>query len=134
MYTLWNRQIKNALRHLNISHTQFVVLAVTQELNDQGMLCTQKEISDFSMIDVMTLSTTLKRLLEKKWVNRVEHPWDTRAKIITNTEAGKNLLKAIVPIIEQVDTQFFGLLNQEKGNFLNHLKLLSGEEKDASRE
>lgn len=62
---IWQRKIKEALQLYNLTHTQFVILAVIEELTEQKICVTQKKISDFSMIDVMTISSTV-RLLEKK--------------------------------------------------------------------
>jgi hypothetical protein len=63
--TLWQRAIKDALRQFDLTHTQYVILAVIAELSEASGDITQKKISDFSMIDPMTISSAL-RLLEKK--------------------------------------------------------------------
>ena len=57
---LWQRKIKQILQSYNLTHTQFVILAVIEELTEQDVCITQKKISDFSMIDVMTVSSTVK--------------------------------------------------------------------------
>ena len=46
--TLWQRKIKESLRPYDLTHTQYVILAVTQELNDRNTEVTQKEISEKS--------------------------------------------------------------------------------------
>lgn len=123
--TLWQRKIKEALRPYDLTHTHFVILAVTQELHDSNFDVTQKEISDFSSIDVMTLSATV-RLLEKKGlVTRKNHSTDTRAKQIINTPKGETLLKQANQVIEAVDEQFFFKEKTELKQFmlmLNKLK------------
>ena len=63
--TLWQRKIKENLNKIDLTHTQFVILASIQELSEDHKIITQKEISDFSSIDTMTVSSVL-RLLEKK--------------------------------------------------------------------
>lgn len=63
--TLWQRAVKSVLRQFDLTHTQYVILAVIVELSESDIEITQKKISDFSMIDPMTVSSTL-RLLEKK--------------------------------------------------------------------
>ena len=105
--TLWQRKIKESLRPYDLTHTQYVILAVTQELNDRNTEVTQKEISDFSMIDVMTVSKTLRLLENKNLINRENHSSDTRAKRIKNTVAGEEMLQTVSPIIEMVDKDFF---------------------------
>jgi DNA-binding MarR family transcriptional regulator len=128
---MWQRKIKDALRSYDITHTQFVILAVAHELNEYNSCVTQNDISDFSMIDVMTVSTTLRLLEKKNLIKRENHPTDTRAKRIINTDSGETILKTVTPIVEAVDNDFFfsekekldsfiGLLNQLKKKGDNH--------------
>jgi DNA-binding MarR family transcriptional regulator len=124
---LWQRKIREALRPYNITHTQFVILAVTRELNEHGSNVTQNDVSDFSMIDVMTVSTTL-RLLEKKGlIARENHPLDTRAKRILNTEQGNRILEAVNSIVESVDVAFFFDSEKRTASFMDLLRQLKGE-------
>ena len=104
---LWQRKIKDALRRYNITHTQFVILAVTHELNEQCSCVTQNEISDFSMIDVMTVSTTLRLLEKKNLITRENHPTDTRAKQVMNTKQGEKIVREANLVVEAVDNEFF---------------------------
>ncbi len=104
---LWQRKIKKALHEYDLTHTQFVILAVMEELSEQGEPVTQKNISDFSMIDVMTVSSAI-RLLEKKGlVSRVQHESDTRANSVSNTEQGRKLLCQATQAVDAVDKEFF---------------------------
>ena len=128
--TLWQRKIKEGLRLYDLTHTQFVILAVTQELNDRKLIASQKEISNFSMIDVMTLSTTLRLLEKKELIVRKNHPTDTRAKQISNTNKGKLLLKQVNKIIEEIDAQFFFPESEDLNSFLALLEKLKEQTKD----
>ncbi len=128
--TLWQRKIKEALRPYDLTHTQFVILAVTQELNDRNMDVTQKEISNFSMIDVMTISTTIRLLEKKSLIIRANHPTDTRAKQIKNTKSGEEILRTVNAIIERVDAEFFFNDSKELDNFMGLLKKLKDKEAD----
>jgi len=122
--TLWQRAIKDALRQYKLTHTQYVILAVIEELGETGKKITQKKISDFSMIDTMTVSATL-RLLERKGltdINTQEN--DIRANQISNREAGVALLKKAVNAVEIVDKQFF-FEDEDNENYITFLKLLS---------
>ncbi|WP_347563960.1 MarR family winged helix-turn-helix transcriptional regulator [Neglectibacter sp. X58] len=68
---------------------------------------TQKKISDFSMIDPMTVSSTL-RLLEKKGLTqRIQSKVDSRANTICNTDNGLSVLKEAIKAVESVDISFF---------------------------
>ena len=88
---LWQRKIKKVLQAYDLTHTQFVILAVIEELTEQDKTVTQKNISDFSMIDVMTVSSTVRLLAKKGLISRSQHETDTRANSIINTEMGKSL-------------------------------------------
>lgn len=105
--TLWQRKIKNVLQEYDLTHTQFVILAVIEELTDQDKTVTQKNISDFSMIDVMTVSSTVRLLAKKGLISRSQHETDTRANSIINTEMGKSLLSKAVKAVDKVDKTFF---------------------------
>ena len=67
---LWQRKIKESLNKIGITHTQFVILATIQELSENGIIATQKEISDFSSIDVMTVSSVLRLLEKNEYIKR----------------------------------------------------------------
>lgn len=91
--TLWQRAVKSVLRQFDLTHTQYVILAVIVELSESDIEITQKKISDFSMIDPMTVSSTL-RLLEKKGLTqRIQSKVDSRANTICNTDNGLSVLK-----------------------------------------
>lgn len=83
---LWQRKIKEVLQPLDLTHTQFVILAVVEELSEIIDEITQKMISDFSMIDVMTVSSTIRLLEKKKYICRLASENDTRAYSISNTK------------------------------------------------
>lgn len=104
---LWQRRVRQALQPYDLTHTQFVILAVIEELTEQAVLVTQKQIANFSMIDVMTVSSTV-RLLEKKGLLcRLPHQKDSRAYSLSNTEKGRQCLRQAVVAVEQVDKSFF---------------------------
>ena len=118
---LWQRKIKQVLQPYDLTHTQFVILAVIEELSEQEICVTQKKISDFSMIDVMTVSSTV-RLLEKKGLLfRVPYEKDIRANSISNTEKGKSCLQQAVVAVEGADRTFFFANDNENIQFQNFL-------------
>lgn len=105
--TLWQRAIKDALREYDLTHTQYVILAVIQELSEIGTDTTQRKISDYSMIDTMTVSSTLRLLESKGLTQRIPHEHDSRANIICNTPQGVAVLKKAIQVVEDVDSNFF---------------------------
>jgi DNA-binding MarR family transcriptional regulator len=105
--TLWQRRIREALQKFDLTHTQFVILAVIEELSEKGEPITQKDISDFSLIDVMTVSSTVRLLEKKDLIRRLPHETDTRAKSLINTEQGTTALLQAIVEVEWVDKEYF---------------------------
>ena len=60
----------------------------------------------------MTVSQVVKLLLKKKLVERREHPKDSRSKIVSLSESGFSILNRALPLVEAVDQEFFGKLDQ----------------------
>jgi DNA-binding MarR family transcriptional regulator len=121
--TMWQRQIKIGLEPFGLSHAQFVILALLMWMTSQNQRVTQTQLGSFSKLDKMTISQSLKALVEKGFVDRQEHPTDTRAKCVLLTKAGKALIHQVVPIVEAIDSAFFGDLDGEDQQSL--LKVLS---------
>ena len=57
---LWQRKMNQALKEINLTHTQFVVLASLGWLLKQGKVVAQKDIADFSKTDQMMVSKVFK--------------------------------------------------------------------------
>ncbi len=108
---IWQRLIKRALETYDISHSQFVIMATLLwfELNDFQM--TQVQIINWTKLDKMTVSKALKKLSKLGLVDRIENEADTRAKTVTLTTSGKSLTNQLVPIVEQIDTDFFAKIS-----------------------
>jgi DNA-binding MarR family transcriptional regulator len=105
--TLWQRRIKEALQKFDLTHTQFVILAVIEELMEIGEPITQKNLSDFSLIDVMTVSSTVRLLEKKNLIQRLPHETDTRAKSLVNTKQGTTAVSQAIKEVERVDREYF---------------------------
>lgn len=121
---VWQRKIKEALQPLDITQTQFVILAVIEELYKREKSITQKMISDFSMIDVMTVSSTVRLLKKKGYIDREESENDTRAYSIFNTEIGREKLNSAIIEVRRIDSEFFFSDEDELNNFRSELKSL----------
>ena len=110
----WQRLIKKALEPYDISHPQFVIMALLLWFQEQGHDTTQVLIITWSKLDKMTVSQSLKKLAAQGFVDRVEHKSDTRAKSVTLTQQGKALICKLVPLVEAVDTQFFSTISSSE--------------------
>ncbi len=120
---LWQREIKRTLKKYDLTHTQFVVLASSYWLSQNNDSLTQVEIAEFIEIDKMMNSNVIRKLIEKKLLNRTEHKTDTRAKVIKLTEKGVETLKKAIVEVEQFDELFFGKISN-KDLFNNELETI----------
>lgn len=116
-YNLWHKAIKEKLKTLNLTHPQFVVLASLGYLSQTSEEVNQVAISKQSDIDVMTISTIIKNLEKVNLVLRQHSKKDTRAKVVQLTEMGQELLNKALPLVEEIDANFFGVLKLESEIF-----------------
>lgn len=114
----WQRLIKKALEPHKISHAQFVIMAILLWWQGKETDVTQIVVVQMSKLDKMTVSQSLKKLVRLDLVSRHENKDDARAKTIFLTIAGAKLAKKLVPIIEGIDTKFFGRLNSAEQDAL----------------
>jgi DNA-binding MarR family transcriptional regulator len=106
----WQRRVEAALSPLDLTHMQFVVLAITASLLREGENVSQSRIAGFGKIDRMMLSKMLRLLEDKGYVERGPHPQDTRANSVELTRAGREALAAAVPLVRGAQDAFFGRL------------------------
>lgn len=107
---LWQRKQKKVLDPLNLTHTQFVLLASLGWLSRENDKVTQVDIANQSKADTMMVSKVLRTLESKKFIQRQEHPTDTRAKIIKLTDEGAQVLQKALIEVENADTEFFSVI------------------------
>ena len=111
--TLWQRKQKKVLDPLNLTQTQFVLLAALGWLSKKSKSVTQVDIANQSNADRMMVSKVLRTLEEKNFITRQEHETDTRAKTITMTTKGERILQKALIEIENADLDFFSALNSK---------------------
>lgn len=122
--TLWKRCINKALAEFKITHTQYVILAIVFYLENSGEKAIQKNISDISMIDAMTISKTVRLMQKNNLIERIDDPKDSRAKILKLTSEGKKLLNIVNSVVEEIDIKFFSLSNEEINSFIKIMNKL----------
>lgn len=125
---VWQRQIKRALEPYEISHAQFVIMATLMWFEAHHYDTTQILIVNWSKLDKMTVSKSLRKLVGLGYIHRSEHAKDTRAKQVSLTDKGKEMVRTLVPIVEGIDRRFFGKTTDREQRDLVHLlaKLVSG--------
>lgn len=122
----WQRLIKKALEPFDISHAQFVIMAILLWFHGQKKDITQVDIIGMSKLDKMTVSKSLKKLGDMNLVARFENQEDTRAKSVQLTKSGATLARKLVPIVEGIDADFFGhLTKKQEREFIAVLKKLT---------
>jgi DNA-binding MarR family transcriptional regulator len=104
---LWQRKQKRVLDPLDLTTTQFVLLAALAWLSKESDTVTQIDIANQGNADRMMVSKVLRTLEEKKFVTRKEHATDTRAKTIKLTPLGATILQRALIAIETADMEFF---------------------------
>jgi len=109
----WQRKQRTALREVDLTHVQFVLLATLAWLTQEGRDVTQVVLSQFAKTDIMMTSQVLRTLVAKGLLTRDQHPVDTRAKVLTVTQAGYDVLERAIKLVEQVDRDFFASLGAE---------------------
>ena len=122
----WQRNIKEFLESYEISHSQFVIMAILLWFNGKQTDITQTDIINMSKLDKMTVSKSLKKLSIKELITRKENALDTRVKLVFLTKEGKLLIQKLVPAIEKIDEEFFGRLTDiEQKNLIDIMQKLS---------
>ncbi|KOS05800.1 MarR family transcriptional regulator [Flavobacterium akiainvivens] len=116
---LWQRKQKKVLDPLNLTQTQFVLLAALGWLYRENDNVTQVDIANQGNADRMMVSKVLRTLEEKKFISRHEHKTDTRAKVIKLTDEGAKVLQEALVAIENADVEFFSILGTDKLSVFN---------------
>lgn len=114
---LWQRKQKKVLDPLDLTQTQFVLLAALGWLSKKSSTVTQVDIAKQSNADRMMVSKVLRTLEDKGFITRKEHETDTRAKTIRLTTNGEVVLQKAIIEIENADLDFFATLNNKLSSF-----------------
>lgn len=121
---LWQQRIRSALAPLGITHVQFVLLASVAWLESHEVMITQATLSRHAHTDIMMTSQVVRTLEEKGLLIRTAHPTDTRAKVVSLTSEGREVVQRAFIVVENVDEQFFQELGEQSSTFLDLMQLL----------
>lgn len=114
---LWQRKQKKVLDPLDLTQTQFALLAALGWLSKKNNTVTQIDIANQSNADRMMVSKVLRTLEEKEFITRQEHLTDTRAKTIRLTPHGEVILQKALIEVENADLDFFATLDSQLSSF-----------------
>lgn len=110
---IWQRKQRMALKEVDLTHVQFVLLATLTWLSQEGQDVTQVVLARLAKTDPMMTSQVLRTLVAKGLITRQQDPTDTRAKVLTVTPAGQQVIERAIHIVEQVDQDFFADLGSD---------------------
>ena len=127
---LWQRKLKKVLDPLDLTQTQFVLLAALGWLSKKNSSVTQVDIANQSNADRMMVSKVLRTLEEKGFITRQEHETDTRAKTIQLTKSGASVLQKALIEVENADLDFFAPLNSKLPSFNKNMVQLIDKNKE----
>jgi DNA-binding MarR family transcriptional regulator len=104
----WQRLIAAALRPLELTHVQFVLLAVLWWFQTvRGERPSQRGLAAQAGTDPMMTSQVVRALERRGLLVRARHPHDSRALELTLTEAGERLARRAIAVVEAADSEFF---------------------------
>src|SRR5690606_32780398 len=115
---------------LNLTQTQFVLLAALGWLSKKNDYVTQIDIANQGNADRMMVSKVLRTLQEKEFITRHEHPTDTRAKVIKLTDSGSIVLQKALTAVEEADIDFFASLGEDQTLFNKNILTVINQNKD----
>lgn len=127
---LWQRKLKKVLNPLNLTQTQFVLLAALGWLSRDNDQVTQVDIANQGNADRMMVSKVLRTLEDKQFITRQEHQTDTRAKVIKLTENGADVLQKALTAVEHADIEFFSALGKDLSLFNRNMLSLLDQNKE----
>lgn len=108
----WQREITAALRPLELTHVQFVLVASTWWLAEQsagpGPLPSQRQLAEHVGADVMMTSQVV-RVLERRGLleRTADDAGDGRIKRLAVTSTGRELAVRAIEVVDAADAAFF---------------------------
>jgi DNA-binding MarR family transcriptional regulator len=105
------RASRRLFRPLGLTEAQFNVLNVLAR-SDGGM--SQRELSDYLVVDRSNITGLLDRMETGGWTRRGAVPDDRRAWRVVLTTKGRRLWEKVVPLYEQAVAATVGILSVER--------------------
>ena len=120
----WRRAVGAALRPLELTHVQFVLLASLWWLSTQRReRPSQRALAAHAGTDPMMTSQVLRVLEARGLVARAADPADARARLLDVTPAGARLAEHAIAVVEAADAAFFAPV-PDAGELLRTLRVL----------
>lgn len=111
----WQRRVTAALKPLDLTHVQFVLLVSTWWMTRvAGETPSQRRIAEHANTDPMMTSQVLRVLAERGLLTRTQDPLDSRALLIDVTPEGADIAVRAVKIVEDTDRTFFKVVEDQR--------------------
>jgi DNA-binding MarR family transcriptional regulator len=103
----WQRSLNEALRPLELTHTQFLLLSCAVRAQEHAQdTVTQRAIAQEAGLDEATTSRVVRALEERGLLDRGPTFGDQRAWRVIVTDKGRRLLKTATPLAERAARRF----------------------------
>jgi DNA-binding MarR family transcriptional regulator len=120
--------MRSALKPFDLTHVQFVLLAVATTLCERGGPVNQTQVVDAADVDKMMGSQVLRTLEQKGLLTRRPDPEDARAMLIGVTEQGYEAAATAIKSVEAADESFFRPLGDNAKTLAGLLTILVAEQ------
>ncbi|WP_207422724.1 MarR family winged helix-turn-helix transcriptional regulator [Desertivirga brevis] len=107
MEMCWQRIANQTLSNFDLTYTQFIVLRISDYLNESNQTVFQHQVAKFSRIDRMMTSRILASLEKKNFIEREKLSGDARAKLVVLTKKGKEILASSQEALTEAEEAFF---------------------------
>lgn len=107
MANKWNKIIDNALKPLNISHAQLILMAGLHRFSQNKCYVRQVDLSKYCHTDINVTSQGLRKLETKGLLDRVYRKGNTKSKYPILTKEGQALLAQALTVYETTHADFF---------------------------
>ncbi|MBS1718923.1 MAG: winged helix-turn-helix transcriptional regulator [Armatimonadetes bacterium] len=95
LHQRWTKQANRSLNPLGLNTTKAGVLLCIAKLEAGSSPVVQARVSEWTGLDPMVVSNTVRALSEVGLINQVSASHDLRAKVMTLTETGESLIPRI---------------------------------------
>ncbi len=96
-----------ALKELDLTPTQFSVLASIVYMGSLHDKLTQSMLTQYTEMDKMLISDIIKSLVFKKLIDKEKNEEDSRSFLIWATSLGASTVNRAIKIVEKMDEDFF---------------------------
>lgn len=124
----WQKAMADALRPLDLTYVQVMLLAGVTQLSQQDKVVTQNSVAHYTQADVMMTSKVCRTLEKKGLLLRANSRFDSRAKTLVVTKLGSSLLQEALVLVRTVDEVFFSAAAKDAEKLAKILSALRSSE------